>query len=343
MTFWGTHFFKSAVGQPVDLGQSIVYPIFRQVDEEEVEIVEEVQTVTTATMSTVGSFMIFVIGIGGRDLPTWMFYNSLSLILHTPLLPTNMPTNLHIFLIDYLNFIRFKIESVEQQIEQWQLKYGLIDIKSASTDDSTWSALLKSCGYGSEFTRNLFLVIWISIALTILMAMAAVLDIVTKRSGKRSLFRFAANFNLRFAYMLFFEFFLCSMLHLTSQQNAVFGHSSMANFVQVVVVATLILLSLFVCFVFSRFFVNGPYVNDSYAEKSLIQSYWSLRPLSNRTVKRLNKPLSTKQDCESYPAFTEKKRGIDNIFGVGNEDDEESQDTGRQLLKVNDCAAVDFN
>ena len=73
--------------------------------------------VTNTTMVSVGLFLVFVIGIGGRDLPTWMFLNSLSLVLHTPLLPTNMPSNLHMFLLDYLNLIRMKIESVDEQVE----------------------------------------------------------------------------------------------------------------------------------------------------------------------------------------------------------------------------------
>lgn len=142
MTFFGTHFFKSAMGKPIELGQNIIYPVFRQVDEKEVEIVEEVQTLTNVTMTTVGSFLIFVIGIGGRDLPTWMFFNSLSLVLHVPLLPTNMPSNLHMFLIDYLNLIRMKIKSIDDWIEQWQIENGMLDVRQASSDQSTWNALL---------------------------------------------------------------------------------------------------------------------------------------------------------------------------------------------------------
>ena len=42
----------------------------------------------------------------GSLLPAWMFYNSLQLIAHTPLISTLMPSNAHYFLMKYLNFVR---------------------------------------------------------------------------------------------------------------------------------------------------------------------------------------------------------------------------------------------
>ena len=63
---------------------------------------------------TVGCLLLIFIGLGGRLLPTWMFLNSLQLIVHLPLLSTSMPSNLHFFLVKYLNFIRMKADVIDQ-------------------------------------------------------------------------------------------------------------------------------------------------------------------------------------------------------------------------------------
>ena len=63
---------------------------------------------------TVAGVLILFIGLGGRLLPTWMFLNSLQLIVHLPLLSKSMPSNLHFFLFKYLNFIRMKAEVIDQ-------------------------------------------------------------------------------------------------------------------------------------------------------------------------------------------------------------------------------------
>ena len=61
----------------------------------------------------------FFVGIGGRLLPTWMFLNSLQLIVHTPLLATNMPSNLHYFLVRYLDMFRMNVKSIDSDMESW--------------------------------------------------------------------------------------------------------------------------------------------------------------------------------------------------------------------------------
>ena len=65
---------------------------------------------------TSAAMMIFVMFsfVGGRLLPTWMYFNSLQLIVYTPLVTTNMPSNLHYFLNNYLQPIRLNLNGVEQ-------------------------------------------------------------------------------------------------------------------------------------------------------------------------------------------------------------------------------------
>ena len=67
--------------------------------DEIIEIVDIVMFV--ACMS-----LLFLLGMNARILPTWMFLNSIQLIMHSVLLSTSMPSNLHYFLLHYLNLIR---------------------------------------------------------------------------------------------------------------------------------------------------------------------------------------------------------------------------------------------
>ena len=82
---------------------------------------------------TVALVLLLFIGLGGRLLPTWMFLNSLQLIVHLPLISTSMPSNLHFFLIKYLYFIRMSAESIDLQIEVWERESGLADYNLAQS------------------------------------------------------------------------------------------------------------------------------------------------------------------------------------------------------------------
>ena len=74
--------------------------------EKDAETIEQVSEVLdTLIVSTLIPFAFFL-GVGGRLLPTWMFLNSMQLIVHLPLLPTFMPANLHVFLTHYLSYVR---------------------------------------------------------------------------------------------------------------------------------------------------------------------------------------------------------------------------------------------
>jgi len=59
--------------------------------------IEEIQSMTTGLIFTALIGVLLFVGVGGRLLPTFMFLNSMQLIVHTPLLATYMPGNLHLF------------------------------------------------------------------------------------------------------------------------------------------------------------------------------------------------------------------------------------------------------
>ena len=68
------------------------------------------QTVVTGLTFTALMGVMLLVGMGGSLLPTFMFLNSMQLIVHTPLLATNMPGNLHMFLLKYLDMLRLKVD-----------------------------------------------------------------------------------------------------------------------------------------------------------------------------------------------------------------------------------------
>ena len=54
-----------------------------------------------------------VVIVGGRLLPTWMYINTLQLVVYTPLVTTNMPSNLHYFLNNYLQLFRLNLQDMK--------------------------------------------------------------------------------------------------------------------------------------------------------------------------------------------------------------------------------------
>ena len=76
-------------------------------------------------MAAILILTFILIGLGGRMLPTWMFINSMQLIMHTPLLATYMPSNLNYFLVKYLSIIRVASAQLDETIEAWQRERGV--------------------------------------------------------------------------------------------------------------------------------------------------------------------------------------------------------------------------
>ena len=80
--FWGTEYFRSWQGEDVRFGTKLTRPIVRQIDP---ELAEWLGVLGHAAKILSSSIVMVVVTITGRLLPTWMFINSLQLILHTHL------------------------------------------------------------------------------------------------------------------------------------------------------------------------------------------------------------------------------------------------------------------
>lgn len=61
-------------------------------------------------MSGITAFVLLIVlpvASLGSLLPTWMFVNSLQLVAHLPLLNMSLPANAHIFMIKFLDLVRW--------------------------------------------------------------------------------------------------------------------------------------------------------------------------------------------------------------------------------------------
>ena len=136
--------------------------------------------------------MLCLIGIGGGTLPTWMFINTMSLIVHTPLLIADMPANLRNFLQKYLDIMRLDLNFIKERA------IGIDNLR----------------GYSFDYWNNTVLISSIGLSL---LTTTAVFYLCCKK-GKVSSNRAAwmANFTFRYAYVVFFEVFLCLIIQVTA-------------------------------------------------------------------------------------------------------------------------------
>ena len=79
---------------------------------EQADTIDELSNAVDGELLTTFLF-IMIMCTGGRLLPTWMFFNSLQLIVYSPLVSTSMPSNLHYFLVNYLQLVRLNFGGVD--------------------------------------------------------------------------------------------------------------------------------------------------------------------------------------------------------------------------------------
>ena len=89
VTFWGNHYFKNTQGNKVLYGTELRTDVFRIISPEEAANLDILLGITWTAV-----LIILCLGIVGAQLPTWMFINSLSLIVHTTLLNSVMPPSI---------------------------------------------------------------------------------------------------------------------------------------------------------------------------------------------------------------------------------------------------------
>ena len=164
------------------------------------------------------AFLLIFLGINANLLPTWMFLNSIQLIMHTALLSTSMPSNLHYFLNHYLSILRMNPESLDLAMEVWLSESGLIDYELSNREGVYFNAVLGMCGYKHALSRNLLVVAGIFFTILFVILLLSLIDLITKRSSERRSSVYMCNFMIRFLYEFFLEICLSVFIHITSMQ-----------------------------------------------------------------------------------------------------------------------------
>lgn len=104
----------------MEFGTKLEWKITRQISlENKRQIDESIMPVLDSALVTGMIPIIFLIGLGGSLLPTWMFLNSLQLIVHVPMIDAHLPASLHYFLVNYLSVIRLNSEQIGSSVEAW--------------------------------------------------------------------------------------------------------------------------------------------------------------------------------------------------------------------------------
>ena len=116
---------------------------------------------------------ILIVCIIGAQLPTWMFINSLSLIVHTTLLNTLMPPQVFYVFKKYLYLVRMSWQKFNNNIEE---SYNVHDY---ATDDGLYSAFLESSDYEHLFARNLVIVVATAMLIFFVWSVLAIVDFLS--------------------------------------------------------------------------------------------------------------------------------------------------------------------
>ena len=98
----------------MNLGHQLKQKIFRQITKEDAQVIGELEQVISSLLTGSLFMTLLLIGFGGRLLPTWMMLNTLHLMVHLPLLPVYLPSNMSFLLSEYLRTMQLRSNELEQ-------------------------------------------------------------------------------------------------------------------------------------------------------------------------------------------------------------------------------------
>ena len=126
--------------------------------------------------------MVLCFCIIGAQLPTWMFINSLSLIVHTTLLNSLMPPSVFYTFKKYLNLVRLNWPQLNEDIE------NNIDVFDFENEKGLYSIYLRDSDYSHLFARNTVIIITAALIIFMTWATLAIIDQCTgnKKNPKKS-------------------------------------------------------------------------------------------------------------------------------------------------------------
>ena len=181
---------------------------------------------------------------------------------------------------------------------------------------------------------------WVFLVLALVALGIYARDHVNKRfvKGKRrSYVPWISNFILRFVYEAFFEVCICMVITAAAVEISSFK----AGFFWCTSILGLIAIAGFIAFVASRLWINGPFVRDCYTEKSLLKSFWEIRPVNDDIAEEFysdrNNEVQISREILKAPVLTPsyENSGEKIVRGVGMfEPDEVSEDDSSSLSSI---------
>lgn len=205
----------------------------------------------------------------------------MQLIVHVPLINSNLPGNSHFYLLEQLKIIRMHFSDVNAWLEE--LVGGSRKEDAALVRDENlpyYTTLLYECGYSFSLWPNLILVFCLIAVTLSIWVLSCGVDLASRCACCKNRYganRWMSNFLVRLLYEVFFEIILCLMINLSfidfesaSQRAAL----SICFVLAVLTLAALVLISLNFCY-------RGPQVKSIYEARSLYHLWgWGYRPLN---------------------------------------------------------------
>lgn len=188
ITFWATYFFQDEQGSEVPFGTEIKWALFRQMQADEVESIETALFISYILLA-IGAFLLLLLVLTcGPLLPFWMFLNSLQLIVHVPLIRTNIPGNAHYFLLEYLNILRLHFWSLTKWLQEQvgaskEHDYAMVQKEEYGAEHYT--ELVFSCGYSFNLLPNLILVFFLFACIVLVWLLVLLCDLWRKYNDRR--------------------------------------------------------------------------------------------------------------------------------------------------------------
>ena len=117
-----------------------------------------------------------------------------------------MPSNLHYFLVNYLQLIRLNFAGVDT----FEMGYvqGQDVLINKNLENPFLSPLLMMCGYKHPFSPNMIIIF----SLLAFFASAVLALVYYDRKTNKTFAPYACNFTLRFVYEFIFEVFLTMLI-----------------------------------------------------------------------------------------------------------------------------------
>ena len=220
---------------------------------------------------------LFLAIFQGSLISTWMFINSMQLIAHVPLISSKLPANAHYFFLNFMGLVRFNLETINSSLDTVSSK--LLDYQLIEDENSFYSSQLHSSGYRFSFVRNVLSITCMAALIALVWLFTAVIQLLRKKATGAEANKktsssevFMNNFMVRFLLEVFFELMICAMINVTSVTAS--GMTWWFISLLTLVAGAVALLA-----VASLYIKRGPYISDTYAPASLVDSFWGVRHL----------------------------------------------------------------